>query len=251
MIECKNCHRQVQDRFCAHCGQKASVERITLPHLLRDLPNAIFHIERGFFYNLFQLFRQPGKSIHAYLEGKRKPFYHPASYLVIALVLNYLIVKITDLHFYDAGELVSMDQLTAQAIRDYDAMQWWFLEHTYIYILLAIPASTLFLYAVFRLAKGRFNVAETAAVVLFVIAQGVLIQTFIYTCFGWIKSGPFIRAVETVNMIILVSYAALAIYQLIPAATKKMVRIVLSVIGGAGLAVVWIASAYLLYLVLE
>jgi hypothetical protein len=250
MILCKSCGEQVDNKFCPNCGQKASVKRISVLSLLQDLPHAIFHIDRGFLYNIRQMFAQPGTAIREYLAGKRKPFYHPAAYLVVALVLNYLVVKITDLHLYDEAELQTMDPLAAKAITDYDAMQWWFLEHTYIYILIAIPASALFLYAIFRLMKQAYNLAEAATVVLLTIAQGVIIQTFIYLCFGWVNSGPFLRTVETVNMSILILYASLVIYQLFSPARGKIIRYVFSLIAGVGLAVVWIASAYLLKIIL-
>jgi hypothetical protein len=250
MVTCKNCQEQVSLNYCPNCGQKGNVSRITLMGLLNEIPHAIFHIDRGFLFNFSQLFRRPGQAIRDYLSGKRKFYFHPASYLLIALVLNYLIVKMTDLHFYDQGELVSMEPLKAKAIRDYDAMQWWFLEHTYIYILIAIPLSSLFVYFMFQLVKQKFNVAESAVVVLFTISQGVLIQTMIYLSFGWIKSGPFLRTVETVNMCILISYASFVIYQLLSNVGNKLLRAIISIIAGVGLAVVWLASAYLLYLLL-
>jgi hypothetical protein len=155
-----------------------------------------------------------------------------------------------DLHFYDEGELLLMDPIKAKAIRDYDALQWWFLEHTYIYILIAIPVSTLFLHAIFSWVKKSFNSAETAAIILFTIAQGVLIQTFIYLCFGWVDSGPFLRTVESVNVVILILYASLVIYQLIAPEKKKFMHGIISFFAGAGLAIIWVASAYLLYILL-
>jgi hypothetical protein len=106
------------------------------------------------------------------------------------------------------------NQFEAQAIRDYDAMQWWFLEHTYIYILLAIPVSTLFIFILMKGMKQSYNVAESAVIVLFTIAQGVLIQSSLYLCFGWIQSGPFLRSLESVNLTVLILYASWVIYQL-------------------------------------
>ena len=249
MNPCKNCGTPITLHFCANCGQKASIGRITIGGLIRDLPHAIFHVDRGFFYNFLNLLKRPGSTIIQYLEGKRKPFFHPASYLVIALVLNFVVVKLTDLHFYDERELSRMDPLQAQALRDYDAMQWWFLEHTYIYILIAIPASAIFMFGLLKLLKQHFNIAESAVIVLFVISQGVLLQTILYALFGWVDSGPFLRGVEIVNLIMLISYASWAIYHLLTHDRNKVIQIVLAVIGGIGLAVVWIASAYIPYLI--
>lgn len=249
-MQCLNCNGEVTLNYCPQCGQKATIGPISLTGLVRELPHAIFHIDKGFLYNVIQLFSRPGQAITDYLKGKRQPFFHPVSYLVIALVLNYLVVKVTDLHFYDEGELSTMEPIAAQALRDYDGMQWWFLEHTYIYILIAIPSSTVFLYVLFRILKQTFNVAESAVIVLFTIAQGVLIQTILYSCFGWIDSGPFRRTLETINMTILILYASHVIYQLISKERKTIFRIVGAGAGGFGLAAVWIASAYILYLML-
>jgi hypothetical protein len=126
MSVCKNCGEELLQNYCPNCGQGANVGRITLGQLIRDLPHVIFHVDKGFLYNVSHLLRRPGSAIMEYLEGKRKPFFHPASFLVIALVLNYLIVRIIDLHFYFEEELASMQTLEAKAIKDYDAMQWWF-----------------------------------------------------------------------------------------------------------------------------
>ena len=251
MVECKNCGAPVEQKYCPQCGQHAGTKRISLGALIKDLPHAIFHVDRGMVYNFIQLLKRPGPAICDYLDGKRKPFFHPASYLVISLVINYLIVRITNLHFYDELELQSMDPASAKAIVDYDAMQWWFLEHTYIYILLAIPLSTLFLYLVFRLGRQSYNIAETAVTILFTISQGVYIQSILYLLFGWVDSGPFLRTLETINVAILILYASHVINQMLQTFPNRILRLVLGLIGGAGLAVIWVASALMLYYLLK
>ena len=233
-----------------HQGHESGTERISLFQFISDLPHAIFHVDRGILYNFRELFKHPAESIHSYLAGNRKAFFHPATYLVIALLINYLVVKITDLHFYDVHELATMTPLAAQAIMDYDALQWWFLEHTYIYILIAIPASSLFLHLIFRMSGKGLNFAESAVVVLFTIGQGVLIQSLIYLSFGWVEDGSFRRTMEAINMAILILYASYVVYQLISTVRSKIVRSVVSLFAGTGLAAVWIASAYLLYYVM-
>jgi hypothetical protein len=220
----------------------SKLDRISLGKLIGDVPHAIFHVDRGLFFNLIQLTKRPAASIEDYLSGNRKQFFHPASYLVLALLCNYLVVKLINLHFYDAEELKLMDPLATKAIMAYDAMQWW--------ILIAIPVCTLFLYLIFHIAGKAFNIGESAVVILFTIAQGVFIQTFIYLCVGWVHDGSFRRTMETVNMSILILYAAMVTYQLLNTISNKVIRSIISLFTGAGLAALWIASAYLLYLIL-
>lgn len=79
MTICKNCGHPVDLKFCPNCGQKASVKRIEMKWLIHDLPHAIWHIDKGFLFNVFNLFKRPGYAIADYLAGKRKNFYHPVS----------------------------------------------------------------------------------------------------------------------------------------------------------------------------
>jgi hypothetical protein len=243
---CKNCGYSLTSKYCGNCGQKATVHRIGMKALLHDIPHAIFHVDSGFFYNVRELFIRPGYAIRDYLEGKRKAFFHPVTYLAILLVLNLFAVKVTNLHYYDETELLSMSADEIAFIKEYDATQWWFLEHTYLYMLIAIPACTGFCYLFFKIFKQRFNYAEYAVIVMFIIAQGVLIQSAIYFCFGWIRNGVFIRSMEVINLLLLVLYAGYAMYQIIAPKRAKIIAGVSVIMGGFLILLIMLASAYLL-----
>src|SRR5688572_5734016 len=241
-IPCKSCGEPIDKNYCPACGQRASVKRIAVRQLILDIPHAIFHLHSGFLYTVKQLFVSPGQAIREYLDGRRKPYFHPIAYLAILLLLNYVVMKITGLHFYDEQELLSMTPEQAKLILEYDATQWWFLEHTYLYMLIAIPACSLFYFLFFNLFKLRFNVAECAVVLMFIIAQGVLMQSIIYLLTGWIHNGVFIRAVEVVNALILLSYASYAMYNLLQPARRKIAVTLACIAGGAVVLSLMIAS---------
>ena len=246
ITSCRNCGEYIEKEYCTHCGQKREEHRIHLKSLLHDIPHAIFHVDSGFFYNVKQLFKRPGFAIRDYLEGRRKRFFHPITYLAILLVFNLFAVKVTNLHYYDEQELLSMSPKEVQFIKEYDASQWWFLEHTYLYMLIAIPLCTVFCYFFFRLFKQKFNLAENAIILMFIIAQGVLIQSVLYLVTGWVRNGVFIRSMEMVNLVLMVSYAAFASYQFINPARKKVKTAIASVISGIIILSLMLASAYLL-----
>jgi hypothetical protein len=244
MNYCKNCSELLEKNYCSNCGQTALVKRISINQLIKDIPHAIFHLDGGFFYNARELFVRPGFAIKEYLAGKRKPFFHPVTYLAILLVLNYLAVKVTDLHYYDEAELASMSASQAAFIIKYDETQWWFLEQTYLYMLIAIPACSVFYYFFFRLFKYRFNLAENAVILMFIIAQGVMLQSIIYFLTGWVRNGIFIRTVEIVNGVILLLYAAYAMYNFIHPQKNKFWVGLLCVLGGSIVLSLMIASAF-------
>jgi hypothetical protein len=246
---CRNCGEFIEKTYCTHCGQKLHEHRIHIGSLLHDIPHAIFHVDHGFFYNVVQLFKRPGAAIHEYLDGKRKAYFHPITYLAILLFLNLLAVKVTDLHYYDEQELLRMTPAEAAFILEYDASQWWFLEHTYLYMLVAIPICAAFCYGFFRMFGIRYNFAENAIAVMFIIAQGVLIQSILYFLTGWVKNGVFIRSVEMVNLLLMLSYATYACYRFINPVKYKLRPLLASVFAGMMMLVIMLGSAYgLMYL---
>jgi hypothetical protein len=131
-------------------------------------------------------------------------------------------------------------------IKAYDASQWWFLEHTYLYMLVAIPVCTAFCYFFFRLFRLRYNFAENAIILMFIIAQGVLIQSVLYLLTGWIRNGAFIRSMEMVNLLLMISYAGFAIYKFINPVTKKGRAAIAATMGGLIILSLMLASAYFL-----
>jgi hypothetical protein len=243
---CRNCGEFMEKRFCSHCGQKLDEHRIHLGSLLHDIPHAIFHVDHGFFFNAIELFKRPGAAIRDYLAGRRKPFFNPITYLAILLVLNLFAVKLTDLHYYDEAELLRMTADEVTFIKEYDASQWWFLEHTYLYMLVAIPIGALFCYGFFRFFRIRFNFAENAIILMFIIAQGVLIQSVLYLATGWVKNGEFIRTMEIVNLVLMISYATYATYKFIDPGKKKFGTLIASFFAGMMMLGIMLGSAYLL-----
>jgi len=244
MITCKNCGEPVEKKYCPNCGQKVAIKRLELKHLLHDIPHAIFHVDSGFFYNLKELFIRPGVAIKNYLEGRRQPFFNPITYMAVLLVFNYFAVKVTNLHYYDNEELLSMTPKEVAFIKEYDETQWWFLEHTYLYMLIAIPLCTIFYYFFFRLFRYKFNFAESATIVMFIIAQGVFMQSSIYLLTGWVRNGVFIRSMEIVNLSLLLLYAAYGMYMVIAPKKNKLLVALGSVSGGAIVLLLMLASAY-------
>jgi Protein of unknown function (DUF3667) len=80
---CRNCGTETNGKYCHACGQKSVVHRLTLGHLVSELPHAVFHVDRGFGITFTQLLRHPGETINNYLDGKRARYFNPLTFLVI------------------------------------------------------------------------------------------------------------------------------------------------------------------------
>lgn len=89
---CKNCGATLSGNFCQNCGQKSDVHAITIKHLLHEFFHALTHADKGFLFLMKELIYRPGMVAFEYLEGKRKKYFNPLSFLVIATAIWALIV---------------------------------------------------------------------------------------------------------------------------------------------------------------
>jgi hypothetical protein len=77
--------------FCPSCGQKGDIHRISIGHVLHEGFHSITHADKGFLLLLKGLLTKPGFIARDYLEGKRKKYFNPVSFLVISTALLYYI----------------------------------------------------------------------------------------------------------------------------------------------------------------
>ena len=69
--------------FCANCGQTANIHRVTFKHFLHEFFHAFTHTDKGILLLMKELVTRPGHVAREYLDGKRKKFFNPLTFLVI------------------------------------------------------------------------------------------------------------------------------------------------------------------------
>lgn len=94
-ITCKNCETTFEGNFCPNCSQSSHITRINLQYFLHDIPHSVLHVDKGLPYTFYQLSKNPGKTILAYLEGKRVKFFKPFAYVIILSTISSLLIKLT------------------------------------------------------------------------------------------------------------------------------------------------------------
>jgi hypothetical protein len=93
-MNCKNCEAPLTGKFCVNCGQKKDIHPITLKHVLHDFIHAFTHADKGFLLLIKELLVRPGVVAREYIEGKRKKYFNPLSFLVITMAVSaYLSFK--------------------------------------------------------------------------------------------------------------------------------------------------------------
>lgn len=109
---CKNCTQIINENFCANCGQK-KFKRINRKYIFDELQYTFLHANKGLFYTLKNLIRNPGKTAREYIEGNRVNHYKPLllAFVIagIATFLAYSVLHTKEimLAFYAENKLMS------------------------------------------------------------------------------------------------------------------------------------------------
>jgi Protein of unknown function (DUF3667) len=172
---CKNCLATLTGKYCAACGQSADIHRITAHYFLHDIPHSVFHIDKGFFYTLKQLFINPGKTLAGYLDGKRVLHFRPFGYvLILSALYVFLFPQIDHLGEYIAGKRIYIPM----------ANRSFFEKYISILIFLLIPVLSLVTWLSFK--KATYNYWEHFLINTYLGAQTILVLLGI-KLFGLLK----------------------------------------------------------------
>jgi uncharacterized membrane protein len=84
---CQNCGNLIIENFCSNCGQK-KYKRIDRKYLIDEFQYTVLHTNKGFFYTVKNLFKNPGKTAREFIDGNRVNHYKP---ILLAFVLTGII----------------------------------------------------------------------------------------------------------------------------------------------------------------
>ena len=245
MTTCKNCGHQFDLKFCPNCGQKASIKRLEMKSLLSDLPHTVFHLDKGILYNVTQLFKRPGYAIKDYLDGKRKKFYHPLSYMLIILGTMLVAMNLMKVHYYDPKQDAWMSPEKAANWQKYDATQQTWIHYYKFYIPFYLPWMALIFYLWLRVMKQKYTYAESVFISFFCSANMTIPQIFVLTMAYFVNNTAFTRVSDQVlnNAALFIIYF-FQFYQLGNPELKKVWRIILSLTGALLLGVFAYSAVY-------
>lgn len=194
-MTCKNCEATLDGKFCRNCGQKADVHRITVGHLVHEFTHAITHADKGFLLLVKDLLRKPGIVPREYLEGKRKKYFNPFSFLVIMTAASALIT-------YQTGYFAEASSGRPNAsVYSREAMELSVKYGKLIGLALIVPLYSFISWIFFW--RPKYNFAEHVVLQSYAIGMYYLLTCLIFVPAFLIFPGTFTLN----NMILHVVYA--------------------------------------------
>jgi len=88
-MECKNCSHPLEStsKYCNNCGARVIPYRITAKILRKEFFNNVLGLDNIYFKTLKIFFKHPETVVKSYIEGTRKKFIPPLTFLVISVGL--------------------------------------------------------------------------------------------------------------------------------------------------------------------
>jgi Protein of unknown function (DUF3667) len=200
--KCRNCDADISlgQVHCGSCGQKYATGRLTLHEIGHDLLHALMHVDRSALSLVRMLLVRPGTVALDYVQGKRKRYFGPFSFLVVVVAAASAVIALTGFR------AVTSDSPNVVA----DFLQ----SHINLLIFAEVP-----LLAVFsRLldVRGRFNLAEHLVLAAYTSSMRVLFATLIVIPFWYVFRPSNPTAAALASLAIWALYYGFAASQFFP-----------------------------------
>ena len=105
---CPNCGAERLGPYCHACGQHYLDARLTLRVLWREFAERFLKLERGLWATLIAAFRSPGDLARRYVEGQRRPYVNPLSFLLIGAAFALLLLPLYAGAFFAVDSIETM-----------------------------------------------------------------------------------------------------------------------------------------------
>ena len=166
-MECKNCKSNIDSsNFCSNCGAKVITNRLTFKHFLNEINEKVFDVDNKALKTLLNLLTKPDVVISDYINGVRKKYINPFSFLLFALTLSGISIYFTrDLAIESASEIATRGQ--AEGMKNFMNLIY---DYNSIFISLLIPIYAFISYIVFY-NKNLYNYIEHN--IIFIYSQAM------------------------------------------------------------------------------
>jgi hypothetical protein len=164
---CKNCNKQLKEKFCGNCGQSADTHAMNFHFLWHDIQHGLFHFDKGILYTVKELFLKPGKTIREFIEGKRVRHFRPISFVLVLATVYGFLYKYFQINTVAEFALNKNKHLV-------ETINNWLASHYAISTLITIPIYALSSYLIFR--KQGYNYIENFILNAYIAGQKLVVM---------------------------------------------------------------------------
>ncbi len=146
-MECLNCNSILNstEKFCPECGQNTLVKRLKTLAVLTEALQSFINADNGILYLIRWLPIKPGTISRKYVEGQRKKYFNPFTFLILTIGISTF--------------LSATFNLMASSADINNPVSLFLSKHINLIIFLTVPIIGFFTHLLFR--KQGINFAES------------------------------------------------------------------------------------------
>ncbi|MEQ6123047.1 DUF3667 domain-containing protein [Pseudotenacibaculum sp. MALMAid0570] len=219
-MECKNCSANLQDKdgFCSYCGARVLEKGISLKFLISEIMDKVLSVDNKLLKTFWQLFSKPDQVINGYIDGVRKKYFNPFSYLLISITL-------AGISFYFLKDIAIQSLETAPTINQtgnpfgdkqfLESFLNFIFDYQAFLTALIIPVYALISWVVF-LNRKKYNYLEHVIIYIYASAQISILNFIVATPVFFIDSviGNYISLGISSLSVVYNSYILIRLFKL-------------------------------------
>ena len=166
-MDCKNCGAHLEEGagFCSYCGARVIMDRISFKFLFKEFMDKVLSVDNRLMKTFFHLFYKPEVVINSYINGVRKRYFNPVSYLLISITVSGLYVYFLKDILLDAFTVSSSENPFNNAQYTSNFMDV-FTEYQAFFTVMNIPIYGFLSWLVF-LNRKKYNFYEHLVIYLY------------------------------------------------------------------------------------
>ncbi|HAY3507413.1 DUF3667 domain-containing protein [Elizabethkingia anophelis] len=197
---CLNCNEELVGKYCNNCSQPASTHRFSLSHVFKhDFVHGIFHLDKGFFFTIKELFTRPGHSIREYVQGKRVKHFNYFATVLLLLTIIYFVKKWAKIESSDLFDTNVKGLLKVQ--KDYSK----------ITVFLNIPIIAFISFLLFQ--RSKQNYTENLVLNMYLLCGLTVISLILPICMIFTDNKEFLFIVNYFVTALVFLYIIIFYYQ--------------------------------------
>lgn len=174
---CLNNNTEIEQNFCANCGQK-KYKRIDRKYIWDEVQYSTVHMNKGFFYSIKSILKNPGKTARSFIDGNRVNHYKPIALAFITSgILAFVAFKIVG--FEELSDKVSaMQAKNKEQLEMMKGINHFFKTYISLLTLAFIPFISLFSKWSFK--SFGHNFYEHVVMNAYILVYSNLLSIFIF-----------------------------------------------------------------------
>lgn len=222
---CLNCRLTLreEDNYCNYCGQSSATHRFSFGHILHEFFHAFTHTDKTVFSLVAGLLSRPGILVGEYLDGKRKKYFNPFTFLLLVAAFSIVILNITGTFkpagnssvktenhrtTAPAGPSASADPTSLGMMERAQKVSKFMAKRQNLVMIIAVPFNALVFFLFYR-RSGR-NYAEHLVANVFFVSFVVLFSSLLfYPLLALYKRPP---GMYVILLLMLISHCAYYAY---------------------------------------